>query len=192
MSHPMIETITIYFSPLPSTKIATVIGLDLAYHMALVYTNAAGESFGASSGPSDQSTRQTPASALTSLVASARNAPSDFGTLLSDPKNNHLFIIGRPEDYYTQDYEGTPYPHAMAMSGRDLSAQWHSILDTYTIVGKMRLTYSPISQNSNSMAGTALRKAGIPIPFSAQTKFAPALFTILPLKPDELDSVPTP
>ena len=186
----MIETIAIYFSPLPSTKIATIVGLDLAYHMAIVYTNAAGESFGASSGPSNQSTRQTPASALTALYESAQNVPSDFGTLLSDPKNNHLFIIGRPEDYYTQDFEGTPYPHVLAMSGRDLSAQWQAILKTYTIVGTMRLTYSPITQNSNSMAGTALRKAGIPIPFSVETPFAPALFTILPLSREELEAVP--
>ena len=49
------------------------------------------------------------------------------------------------------------------------------------------LTYSPISKNSNSMAGTALRNAGLAIPFSVETKFAPAVFTKLPRDGAEMD-----
>ena len=184
----MIETIAIYFSPLASTKVASVVGLGLAYHMALVYTDSAGRSFGASSGPSNQATAQTPALALSAILDSARNMPSNFGTLASDPKNNHLFLKGHPEDYYTQDFEGTEYPHATALQGRDLSAQWTSILTTYATIGRMHLTYSPVSQNSNSMAGTALRNAGIRIPFSIATKFAPAMFTKLPRDAEEMDA----
>ena len=184
----MIETIAIYFTPLASTKVASIVGLGLAYHMAIVYTDSVGHSYGASSGPSNQATAQTPALALGAILDSARNMPSNFGTLASDPKNNHLFIKGQPEDYYTQDFEGMEYPHVTAVQGRDLSAQWAVILQTYASVGKIHLTYSPVSQNSNSMAGTALRQAGIPIPFSAATKFAPAMFTRLPRDSDEMDA----
>ena len=186
----MIETIAIYFSPLASTKIAATIGLGLAYHIAVVYTNGAGQSFGASSGPSNQSTHQTPALAFDAILASAKNQPSEFGTLKSDPKNNHAFLRGHPEDYYTQDFDGTAYPHIVAIEGSNLSAQWQTILASYTMVSNLRLTYSPVSQNSNSMAGTALRRAGIAIPFSAATKFAPAMFTILPSDAADIDTMP--
>jgi hypothetical protein len=182
----MMETIVVYYSPLAATKVAAYVGLGLAYHMAIIYTNAAGQSFGVSSGPSNQSTQQTPAHALTAIVDTAHNRPSDFGTLTSDPKNNHPFKMGAPEDYYTQDFDGQAFPHAVALAGPDLSSPWRSIVDTYAAIGRLHLTYSPISQNSNSMAGAALRGAGIPIPFSVTAKFAPAAFTYLPRNEDEL------
>lgn len=176
----MMESIAIYYSPLASTKVAALVGLGLAYHMAVVYTDKAGQSFAVSSGPSNQMTRQTPGKALSALVDTTTNTPSGFGTLVSDPKNNHRFIKGRPEDYYTQDDEGHEFPHAVVLEGPDLADRWNTIVQSYAAVGRLKLTYSPITQNSNSMAGTALRHSGIPIPFSSETVFAPALFTILP------------
>ncbi len=180
------ETITVYFSPLEATRIVEYVGLGLAHHIGIVYTNNAGQSFGVSSGPSIQSTQQTPPNALRAIVSQASNEPSDFGTLVSDPHNNTPFVKSRMDDYYTQDYEGKEFPHALAMQGKDLSAQWQTILKTYAAVGKMHLTYSPVSQNSNSMAGEALRRAGIPVPFSANSKFAPAVFTHLPASACEM------
>ena len=182
----MIETIVVYYSPLAATKIAAYVGLGLAYHMAIIYTNGAGVSFGVSSGPSIQSTQQTPPHALRAIWDTALNAPSDFGTLVSDPKNDHAFVKGRPEDYYTQDFEGQEFPHALIASGRDLSLRWRTIVTTYQAIGRLHLTYSPVSQNSNSMAGAALRKAGLPIPFSVEARFAPALFTQLPCDEAEM------
>lgn len=176
------ETIAIYYTPLSSTKVATVIGLGEAHHMALVYTDGRGRSFGASSGPSNHMTAQTPGLAISAALSSAMGRPSVFGTLLSDPANNHPFSKGHPDDYYTQDDEGEPYPVTLVASGRDLSAQWQTILRTYVAVGRLKLAYSPISQNSNSMAGAALRAAGIRIPFSSKTWFVPAVFTRLPLE----------
>ena len=173
------ETIAVYFSPLASTKVAALIGLGMAYHMALVYTDRTGHSFGASSGPSNVRTAQSPGYAFSAIINMTTEMPSAFGTLVSDPRNNHPFVLGRPEDYYTQDPLGEAFPCVVALRGVDLSAKWRSILRTYTMVGSLRLTYSPFTQNSNSMAGTALRQAGIPIPFSSRTKFSPALFTDL-------------
>jgi len=173
------ETIAIYYSPLASTKVAAYVGLGLAYHMALVHTDNANVSFGVSSGPSNQSAIQSPSLALGAILDVAKDIPSAFGTLVSDPKNDHPFRKGRPEDYYTQDFEGVEYPHVIAMTGPDLSKQWKTIVTTYEKIGRLHLTYSPVSQNSNSMAGTALREAGIPIPFSVSAKFAPGEFTQL-------------
>ncbi len=184
---PALETITVYFSPLEATRIVEKVGLGIAHHIGIVYTNKAGQSFGVSSGPSIQSTQQTPPNALRAIVSQASNEPSDFGTLVSDPHNDTPFVKGAMDDYYTQDYEGKEFPHALAMQGGDLSAQWKVILKAYSAMGKMNLTYSPVSQNSNSMAGEALRRAGIPVPFSAKARFAPAVFTHLPMRRCELD-----
>ena len=184
------DTIAVYYTPLTSTKVAEVIGFGQAYHMALVYTDGSGRSFGASSGPSNHMTAQTPVLAVAAALASTMSAPSAFGTLLSDPANNHAFTRGRPDDYYTQDDEGDPYPFTVVLRGENLSAQWQCILRTYVAVGRLGLTYSPISQNSNSMAGVALRAASIAIPFSSKTWFVPAVFTRLPLAREQIGRMP--
>ncbi len=183
------DTIAIYYTPLTSTKVAEIVGLGEAYHMAIVYTDGKAHSFGASSGPSNHMTAQTPRLALLAALASTMGMPSAFGTLVSDPMNNHPFTKGRPDDYYTQDDEGDPYPTTLVARGENLSAQWQTILKTYVAVGRLQLTYSPISQNSNSLAGTALRTAGFPIPFSSKTWFVPAVFTHLPLAPTEVGTM---
>lgn len=176
----MMETIVVYFTPLASTRIIAYVGLGLAHHMAIVYTNSAGQSFGASSGPSIQSTLQTPQNAISALNSLDKNEPSDFGTLMSDPHNNTPFEKGRMNDYYTQDFQGKEFPHETVLEGLDLSAQWQTIVKMYAAIGQMDLTYSPTSQNSNSMAGEALRRSGLRVPFSSNARFAPAVFTRLP------------
>ena len=178
----MIETIVVCYVPLASTRIAAIVGFGLAYHMTLVYTNATGESFAVTSGPSIQRTQQTFPLAFEAIVDMATNAQSEFGVLVSDPNNNHAFVKGRMADFYTQDYEGKAYPAVVAYEGRDLSAQWHTIVATYATIARQNLTYSPINQNSNSLAGSALRNAGIPIPFASNGRFAPGVFTRLPHK----------
>ena len=175
------ETLAIYYSPLSSTSIARFVGLGTAYHMALVYTDAAGRSYGASSGPSDLAAEQTPSNALSALLAAADGAPaSAFGTLVSDPRNNTAFTIDGAGDFYTHDPQGHPYPSEVVAHGRDLSGQWGVILRIYARIGRMHLPYSPISQNSNSVAATALRRAGIAVQFSKTTPFTPGIFAQLP------------
>ena len=175
------ERLTVYYSPLPSTGVARFVGLGMAYHMALVYTDAAGRSHGASSGPSDLAAGQTPRNALSALAAAVGDAPtSAFGTLVSDPRNDTPFTINGAGDFYTHDAQGHPYPSKEVAHGRDLAAQWSVVLRTYARIGQMHLPYSPISQNSNSVAATALRRAGFDMQFSKSTPFAPGLFTRLP------------
>ena len=176
------ETIVVVYSPLASTKVSKLVGFGMAYHMAIVYTDRAGRSFGASSGPSNNAIPQTPANAVRAIVYMADEQPSSFGTLMSDPLNDRAFIMGTKADYYTQDEAGVAYPKAVVATGKDLSAQWSSILQTYVSVGARGLTYSPTSQNSNSLAGTALRSAGLAPAFSSKTAFAPGVFTELPVQ----------
>jgi len=182
----MMETIAVYYSPLEATRIIAYVGLGLAHHMAIIYTNSAGQSFGVSSGPSIQSTQQTPPNALRALVSMANNMPSDFGTLVSDPHNNTPFVKSMMDDYYTQDYQGNKFPYSTVAEAPDLSAKWQVIVKTYAAIGRLHLTYSPTSQNSNSMAGEALRRAGLRVPFSITARFAPAAFTHLPAHKCEL------
>lgn len=170
------ESIVLYFSPLASTKIATLVGLGMAFHVAIVYTDSTGLSFGVSSGPSSHGALQTPGSALRAIVDAALERPSSFGILISDPANGHPFARGSRDDYYTHDLSGEAFPAYPVLTGGNLSATWALIVSSYAKVGSLKLTYSPITQNSNSMAGTALRHAGIAIPSSISTRFAPGLF----------------
>lgn len=174
------ESLAVYYSPLASTEVARYVGLAKAFHMAIVYTDAGGISHGASSGPSDLAAPQTPRDAFAAVLASFSDAPSAFGTLTSDPDNDAPFVLGSPADHYSKDSQGRPYPHATVLRGRDLSARWGSILRSYARTGAMKLTYSPVSQNSNSLAAAALRRAGVTVPFSSRTVFTPGAFTDLP------------
>lgn len=166
-----------------STKIATLVGLGMAFHVTIVYTNSSGSSFGVSSGPSVHGALQTPGSALRAIVDAALERPSDFGFLISDPANGHPFKRTSRDDYYTQDLGGETFPSYPVLTGKDLSATWAIILNSYEEMSSLHLTYSPITQNSNSMAGTALRQAGIAIPSSFGTRFSPGLFNDLTLAP---------
>ena len=184
------ETIAIFYTPLASTKLAASIGFAIASHMAVVYTNNAGQSFGVSSGPSIHQSISSPAQILDPIVASASNTPAGFGVLMADPNNNHPFEMRHPEDYFTQDSDGDPYPSALVARGSDLKARWLRIVQSYAEVSALKLTYSPVSQNSNSMAGTAIRAAGLRIPFSSHTPFVPAAFNRLPHTPFEIKLAP--
>ncbi len=175
------ESLTVYYSPLTSTDVSRFVGFGTAYHMAIVYTDAAGLSYGASSGPSDLSAEQTPANALTALAAAAKGrTASSFGMLIADPHNNTPFRKDGPGDIYTRNDQGRAYPSAVVAHGQDLSAQWVAILRTYASLDAMHLAYSPISQNSNTVAAAALRKAGLSLQFSRTTPFAPGSFAQLP------------
>ncbi len=178
------ETIAIYYTPIAATKILSAVGLGVACHMSLVYTDNRHQMFGATSGPSNHSAQLTPTQALIALLDVALQRPSMFGTLVADRHNDETFEQGSLNDVYTQDAYGMKYPPFVVLEGRDLTAKWKTILRTYVAVDRLHMTYSPISQNSNSMAGTALRNAGIVIPFSSATNFAPAVFTALPVADD--------
>ncbi len=174
------ETLEVYYSPLDPTRVARFFGLGMAYHMAIVYTDRNGVSRAASSCPSDLSAPQTPEHALLAVFASFDDQPSTFGTLASDSRNGTPFLKSGAGDHSTNDDAGHAYPHATMLHGKDLSARWGSILRTYARIDAMKLTYSPVTQNSNNLATTALRRAGVTLAFSSVTVFVPGAFTDLP------------
>jgi hypothetical protein len=174
------ETIAIYYTPLSSTEAARQIGFGLAYHMALVYTDKQGRSFGASAVPSNHATAQTPRNMLSALFDTAAERASEFGTLVAETNNDHPFVRDGAGDRYTHDREGRHFPRRVVARGADLSAQWQSIVATYVDVSKLGLTYSPLTQNSNSLAAEALRRIGYEPDFSSQSFFTPGAFTRLP------------
>lgn len=171
------ETIRIYFTPLAATTVAADVGLGEAYHMAIVYTDAHGTSFGVSGGPSNLAAGQTPLNALSAILDDAECRPSAFGTLVSDPHNDTAFIRHTSGDFYTHGADGVPYPHKLVARGRDLSASWRKIVRTYARIGRRGFTYSPIEQNSNSLAATALTCAGYVQ--SHERYFTPGMLTSL-------------
>ena len=174
------ETLAVYYTPLTSTAAAERAGFGMAYHMGIVYTDRSGRSFGVTAIPSDLKTPQTPKNMFTALLDMATDMPSTFGTLVSDRGNNTPFVKGSTADFYTKDSQGHQYPHSLVMRGRNLSAQWGTIVTTYARIGHLGLTYSPMTQNSNSLAANALRRAGIGLDFSSSTYFTPGAFTQLP------------
>ena len=174
------ETLAVYYTPLKSTEGARQVGFGMAYHMAIVYTDHTGRSYGVSAIPSNLKTPQTPGNMFNAVFDTADNRPSTFGLLVAEANNNRAFVKNGAGDYYTHDKQGHAYPRSLVMRGTNLSAQWASIVWTYARISKLGLTYSPMTQNSNSMAGTALRRAGIGLDFSSNTYFTPGAFNPLP------------
>jgi hypothetical protein len=174
------ERLVVYYSPLAATEISKYVGLGVAYHMAIVYTDASGRSYGASARPSNLRNALSPGNAFNAILYMANERPSSFGTLIADPRNNTVFIKGSAGDFYTKDGQGREYPHTQVLRGKNLSHQWGSIVRTYDNVSRLGLSYSPVNQNSNSLAATALRRANIDLDFSSHTYFVPGAFTVLP------------
>ena len=175
------ESIAVYYQPLPAPAVAKYAGLGLAHHLTIVYTHRAGLSYAASAGPSDLATPQTPRYTYDAFMAVMNGKPSSYGSLVAYRHNNKPFVKGDAREYYTKDGHGAPYSHTLVMQGANLSAQWASIMRTYAAVDKLHLAYSPLTQNSNSLAGTALRRAGLDLKFSSTSMFAPGTFTQLPV-----------
>ncbi|TFZ54491.1 hypothetical protein E4V01_25105, partial [Methylorubrum sp. Q1] len=150
---------------------------DGAYHITLVYINNRGQSFYTSAGPT------IPASpdASTSLGASkdaVEGRATAYGVL---GYKTEQFDINDPSNPTMIDKDsGIPYQTKILSQGTNLSSQWNTILETYHSISTLGVPYSPGWQNSNSVAGTALRKAGISIPFDSSSKWAPGLLLQLP------------
>jgi Ca2+-binding RTX toxin-like protein len=84
---------------------------------------------------------------------------------------------------------GTPYRSQILATGEDLSEQWNTIVSTYNKIADLNLTYSPATQNSNSVANTALSAAGVPLPKDTGPSgtFTPASSNKLPTTPEQLN-----
>ncbi|MEB0229088.1 hypothetical protein QN414_32920, partial [Pseudomonas sp. 5S1] len=131
------------------------------------------------------------------------NTPSIWGTLKVEgsggfiPKDTTAGVDVVPQlDPNTgvaNENSGTVYASQVLATGSDLSAQWGTIVSTYNNVVPLNLTYSPATQNSNSVANTALAAAGVSLPtntelFGADQTLTPASGSMLPTTPDQLSN----
>src|SRR3989475_3836058 len=154
------ESISVVYQPVVSFA-----GLT-AYHETLVYTDASGNQSFASAGAS---TPEPGGSSLSNISqassAVASGTTSVYGTLqvvngsvadLSNPEHDRMF--GPPN---------APFATQVLTTSSDLSGQWQSILNTENYIASQNLAYSPLTQNSNSVANTALTAAGLQPPDTA-------------------------
>jgi hypothetical protein len=152
----MAETISIAYEKLGS------FGGDDYYHQTLVYENSAGEkqfaTAVASDSPGGGILKQLSA-VLSSPVSAFSGSGSAFGELKTYSGN--LSALSQAEQDHWFGASDSPYPTRVVAGGADLSGQWREIQLSYMKIGAAKLTYSPLTQNSNSTASTALKSAGI-------------------------------
>ncbi|TND01461.1 MAG: Hemolysin-type calcium-binding region [Gammaproteobacteria bacterium] len=138
-------------------------GLDY-YHETLLYTNANGQQFLATAGPTGSPPPENSNSYNVSQAASAaaNSTSSVYGSL--DTKTGAISTF---EDQWVKQLLGTPQnpnPSEVVATGADLSQQWNNIVQTEQQIANRGLPYSPVTQNSNSVASAALAAAGIAPP----------------------------
>ena len=186
----MTETIKIIYSP-----VINVPTLGTGHHMTLVYTDSQGRNFSASSGPT-VNPAQTVSNVIEAAAAARYNKPSPYEYLTASDNNGSQFTPGQNGETITRDANGNPYLSNVVATGDNLSSRWNTILDTYDRVASLHLPYSPLTQNSNSMAGTALAKAGIPLvgflPSILDFPRVPGMFIPLPTSPSEVGNPSAP
>jgi hypothetical protein len=150
-------------------KVRTVLGVDI-FHETLVYTNANGERFIATAFTTLNPANTGALDVSQAAIDAANGKPSVWGTLdtktgpITDFTNTQgganwmAALLGAP---------GNPNPSEIVATGKglgSLSAKWAIIEQTEANIKGMNLSYSPTTQNSNSVASTAQKAAGITPP----------------------------
>jgi uncharacterized Zn-binding protein involved in type VI secretion len=151
----MPETISVYFEKLGS------VGGKSYYHETVVYTDSTGAQHLATAYAS-----QIPAGSIGGLsqasAAARSGTASDYGVLQT--QTSQVSDLSKAEQEHWLGSADDPYPQAVVATGDDLSGQWQSIQQAYQNIGEQNLPYSPLTQNSNSAATSALKAAGITPP----------------------------
>jgi hypothetical protein len=146
------ETVAVVFAPIADT-------LGTSYHETLLYTNASGQQFYSVAFPQYQAA----AFVLDVEYAVWTGGKSPYGSIITQA--NVAFSTASLSDL--TNWFGpfdAPYHVQVVDTGDNLSQQWQKISDAYSLIGAESLPYAPISQNSNSVANSALVYAGIPLP----------------------------
>ncbi|GAA5171559.1 hypothetical protein [Viridibacterium curvum] len=153
----MTESISVVYEPL-----GTFFGTEY-YHQTIVYVNSQGQTYISSGFPTGTPPANTSNISNVSQ-ASLANAQggSVYGNLqviagpINDPSVYQSLNIGQ--------LLNPSNPVTVVAQGNDLSIQWAQIVATGGAINDANLTYSPLTQNSNSAASTALMEAGITPP----------------------------
>lgn len=152
------ESIRVFYEPLGQ------LGGNNYYHETLLYTNALGQQFIATAGPTGSPPAGTSNATqiLQPSIAAETGGTSIFGTLWASS--------GPLSNYNSQQLDGylgpagNPNPSDLVAVSANLSQQWASITSAASAINALGLPYSPATQNSNSAATTELLEAGITPP----------------------------
>jgi hypothetical protein len=169
------ESIQVIYEPLGS-----FLGMEY-YHETLEYTNSAGQEFFATSGPTASPSGNALYNVTQAASAAATSGGSAYGTLfcVAGTQSQVSSVIG-PGNFDSQTSVNDD--RVVVASGSNLSSQWNAITTVCSQVNSEGLSYSPLTQNSNSVASTELTAAGLSPPKSGffSADWAPASGNILP------------
>ncbi len=164
------ETIAVYYKPLGS-----ILGKTY-YHQTLVYTQADGAQRFLNAfpfnpllvSPNNPNGAYQPtgiSDALSKVTGAAvdaqTNTASAFGFLVSQ---EGLITLQNAGGITSDENTKALYDSLVVGSGDDLSLKWAQMQAVEADIASRQLTYSPYTQNSNSVASTALNFAGFTLP----------------------------
>jgi hypothetical protein len=193
-------SIDIIYSPVGPTTGSNATG-TVMYHMTLSYTDASGNKSYISGGPSipnsnvNLSGAQLASAMVNASTQSLTNTPSAWGTLKINGQGNYrpgdtstgIDVVPK-YDQYTGEINtdaGTKF-QASRVTNNATPAQWQTIVQVYQAVASLNLTYSALTQNSNSLAATALAKVGLSVPKDLMLRATPAHQVMLPTTQSEV------
>jgi hypothetical protein len=195
--------ITAYYSPVGPTSSGDSATGTIIYHITLAYTDNNGNSSYISAGPTipDSSLNLSISDKAKEMNLAAgdvlTNAESKWGTLQVNGQGSFtpgdtsqgIDVVPRinPSTGNININAGTPYFKDVVSNNATLT-EWNTIKQTYSDIASLHLTYSPYTQNSNSVACTALAKAGLSIPDTGLFTLTPACDVRLPTAPSELQN----
>jgi hypothetical protein len=140
------------------------------YHETVVYTNALGQSFYSSGNYSNTDPNLNKNILLNEglgkqIVQAAEdaqsNTPSAWGVLTADINKP---LTAASTSGVTVGANGNAYESEVVASGPDLSSRWAAFNATESSIVSQNLTYSPYTQNSNSLATAGFLGSGITPP----------------------------
>ncbi|SRR5579883_2834482 len=152
------ETISVVYEPLGVFDSITY------YHETLVYTNSSGEQFIATAGPNGSPPAGNSQFYDVSEAgsAAASGTTSVYGTLATQSGPISNFSQAALTGWLGTS--SNPNPSEVLATGADLSSKWDDITQSYATIGGENLAYSPLTQNSNSTATSAMLDAGLTPP----------------------------
>ena len=135
--------------------------LLVGYHETLVYTDANGQQFIATAGPTQNpgNNSYTFSQAADAASNGTSSVYGNLGTTVASISSFSQNDIDR-----MLGITGNPNPSEVVATGTDLSQQWNAIVYAEQQIANQGLPYSPLTQNSNSVASSALTAAGISPP----------------------------
>ena len=149
------EKIAIFFEPLSGS---------LFYHETLVYTDSTGAQYFSVAYPSNDMPKGFVGDLIAqSQYAVATGTNSIYGHLTTE-QNVPVSSSSGSTLVHWFGPPNAPYHSEIVDVGNDLSQEWQKICQAYSLIGAENLPYGVLTQNSNTVVGSALAFADIPLP----------------------------